>query len=483
MTRKRRATTVNFFGRLKRLLVNRSGNVAVLAALMMPPVILAMSAGLDYIQAAGREERLNGIADAAALAAVTPEMMTNAGGNQSMANASATACALFKSQAAQVGNINNAGFTCNTVNATNDPTINNTTNPSIVVADNSNGNNILRTVTVKYNSASSNVFVGVLGFPTIAISGLSVSKSSLSPQINFYLLVDTSPSMEIAATTAGIAKMVSLTPQQQGCAFACHETNPAGDDAGNPPGEDNFALSRANCVTLRTDLVNDAVNNLMQVAPATATANNTTYGLAIYTMDVAFNNLLPLTTNWSQFNASGTTTDGGCTQTSIPNYLTINPLAMYSQEHLVAGDSNNDADTLSDSALQQMYQTMPLPGNGSGAKNDSPKEVLFIISDGVTDYYVNGNRYFGPINSNGNNWCQSIKNNGIRIAFLYLTYNPLPTNSFYNANIAQIQSQIGPAAQACASPGLYFQVNTDGDITAALAALFQKAVATAYLAQ
>jgi hypothetical protein len=35
--------------------------------------------------------------------------------------------------------------------------------------------------------------------------------------------------------------------------------------------------------------------------------------------------------------------------------------------------------------------------------------------------------------------------------------------------------------QSCASPGLFFQVNVDGDISAAMSALFQSAVKTAYL--
>jgi hypothetical protein len=35
--------------------------------------------------------------------------------------------------------------------------------------------------------------------------------------------------------------------------------------------------------------------------------------------------------------------------------------------------------------------------------------------------------------------------------------------------------------QSCASPGLFFSVTTDGDITAAMQGLFQQAIATARL--
>ena len=109
-----------------------------------------------------------------------------------------------------------------------------------------------------------------------------------------------------------------------------------------------------------------------------------------------------------------------------------------------------------------------------------PDHDLFIVTDGVEDYVYGGSRNYGPINVNAN-WCQTIKNRGIRIAFLYLTYNPLPTNGWYNTYIAPIQPTIATTAQNCASAGLFFQVNTDGDVSSALNALFQKAVATAYL--
>jgi hypothetical protein len=63
------------------------------------------------------------------------------------------------------------------------------------------------------------------------------------------------------------------------------------------------------------------------------------------------------------------------------------------------------------------------------------------------------------------------------------TYLPLPTNSWYNTYIAPFQPNIGTNLQSCASPGLYFQVSTDQDISAALISLFNTAVATAHLSQ
>ena len=66
---------------------------------------------------------------------------------------------------------------------------------------------------------------------------------------------------------------------------------------------------------------------------------------------------------------------------------------------------------------------------------------------------------------------------------LYTTYYPLPTNAWYNQYVAPFQSQISSQLQSCASPGLYYEVQTGGDISAALNSLFQEAVATIHLSR
>jgi hypothetical protein len=126
---------------------------------------------------------------------------------------------------------------------------------------------------------------------------------------------------------------------------------------------------------------------------------------------------------------------------------------------------------------------MPTPG--TGASNSTPQKVLFLVSDGVEDdntdvcsETLSGTRCQAPFDTT---WCTTVKARGIRIAVLYTTYLPLPTNSWYNTWVAPWQSQIATNMQSCASPGLYFAITTDGDITAAMQALFEEAVSTARL--
>ena len=63
-----------------------------------------------------------------------------------------------------------------------------------------------------------------------------------------------------------------------------------------------------------------------------------------------------------------------------------------------------------------------------------------IVTDSVDDDLFQGGRHLSPINTEAD-WCTAIKARGVRIAFLYLTYNPLPTNAFYNQNVAPFQGQ------------------------------------------
>ena len=263
--------------------------------------------------------------------------------------------------------------------------------------------------------------------------------------------------------------------ERAGCAFGCHESHPGGsDNAGNPGGEDNYTLARNLGVTLRIDLVNTATQNLMTTAQNTGSLNHAYYRTAIYTMDYNFTTLQALT---SDLNGA---------QHSAAN---ISSPIVYNNNCLTQTNCNNDEDSYLDQGLHSANSAMPDPGNGTNNTGDSPQEVLFIVSDGLVDEGVTsgGNcgsstRMCAKINSLSD-WCTTIKNRGIRIAFLYTTYYPLTTNSFYNSHISSFQSQIATNAQNCASPGLFFQVDTGGNISDALQTLFLRAVSTARLSQ
>ncbi|HZS85460.1 MAG TPA: pilus assembly protein TadG-related protein [Stellaceae bacterium] len=428
---------------LRRLLHGKRGNIAVAFAFTAAALVFLIGMGIDYTSAVVREDQLNADADAAALAALRPSLLT-----QSDAAAIAVATDTFNAQASAVSGIT---YDAKSVKVT--------------ASDTTNGTKVKRTITVSYNAASKNAFMGVLGKPSIAISGSSQATASAAPNIDFYLLLDDSPSMAIAATPAGINTMVAHTPHQGGCAFGCHQKNPAADNLGNPGGIDNYALARQLGVTLRIDLLRQAAQDLMTTAQQAATSNGAQYQMAIYTFDVGFNTIQSLTSSLTLArNAAGT----------------ITMLEVDHNNWLTSSVNNQDADTDYDNAMTRINAVMPAPGNGTNAAGDTPQEVLFFVTDGVEDEMAGGVRkeqLMDPAR------CKTIKDRGIRIAVLYTSYLPLPTNAWYNQHIASFQSQIGPTLQTCASPGLYFEVQSGGDISAALTALFEQAVITAHLSK
>jgi hypothetical protein len=345
--------------------------------------------------------------------------------------------------------------------------------PAITVTD----NGLIRTATVSYTANSTNNFPNVLklltttGEPNWPISGSAASTASTAPNIDFYLLLDNSPSMNIAATTSGISTMVANTSSQGGCAFACHESDPAADNLGNPGGEDNYTLAQNLGVVTRIQNMATAASTLMSTAASTEASNNATYRMAIYTFSYnGVNTIQSLTSNLT---------------TAANAAAGIDVLEVYDNNCLTASNCNNDTDTNFPSAMSAINAIMPTPGTGTASS--TPQEVLFLVSDGVEDdntgtcsQTLDGTRCQAPFDTT---WCTTVQNRGIRIAVLYTAYLPLPTNAWYNTWISPWQSQIATNMQSCASSGLYFAITTDGDISAAMQALFEQAVSTARLTQ
>ena len=428
---------------IRRCLLDRRGNVAIIFALALVPVIFLAGMAMDFTSALGKRTLLNAAADSAALSAVSPAMM-----NQTVATAQTTAQNVFMGQASTVAGAN---YSAPTVSVTQ--------------------NGLTRTATVTYSASSVNSFPSVLKQTAWPISGSATATATVPPNIDFYLLLDNSPSMNIAATTSGINTMVANTSAQGGCAFACHQLNPAADNLGNPGGVDNYTLAKNLSVVTRIQNMAAATQALMSTASAMEAASNAQYRMAIYTFNYSGTSIIQTLTS----NLSTAATAAG----------NIDVLEVCSNNWLTCSNNNSDTDTNFESAMSNINGIMPTPG--SGTAGSSPQEVLFLVTDGVDDEISGscsqpktGSRCQQPFDTT---WCTTVKNRGILIAVLYTAYLPLPTNSWYNQWIAPFQSQIGPNMQSCASPGLYFQVTTDGDITAAMQALFEQAVATARLKQ
>jgi len=463
---------------LSRFVRDRKANIAVITALVMIPIVFLLGMTLDFTQALRKKQQLDAAADAAAIAAVRPAMLM-----QTDAVAQNTAYAIFMSTANRLAS-----------GLASVPT------PTITITD----VGLQRTVKVSYNAASLNNFPQLLmNNVSWAISGASTAQASSAPNMNFYLLMDDSPSMGIGATATDISNLIAATAPKyqkasssQNCGFACHETNIA-HDGGT---KDNLAIARANNITLRIDLVTSAVNQLLNtwsncpqsgiaggVMQCMSALNNTSYRAALYTFDLGLNTLASLTTP----------TKAGAQVSNIA----LMPVAY---QNCVASPSNCKTDNGTDiaGALTSLNGIMPSPGLGSNASGDTPQEVVFLVTDGVEDKissscpngsYASNSRCQQPLDTA---ICATIKNRGIKIAILYTEYLQLKTpnvpvtDGWYMSWIDAYDeptSSTGAIAQnlqACASPGFFSNVQTGGNITQALTDLFLKvASSTASLTQ
>jgi len=198
--------------RMRDLARDASANVLMLTGGGIMMLMLAIGFGVDYARAVQTRTELNAAADAAALVTVDPAMF-----NQPEATAIASAKALFN---ARVAGLPGVTITNLDVTAT-------TTTSSVASAS--------RTATVTWTATISTMFASIIGKDTFTIGGQAVSNAAQPPNINFYVMLDNSPSMLLPTTSAGITALQTVSAHN--CAFSCHINSivygPIKDSAGN----------------------------------------------------------------------------------------------------------------------------------------------------------------------------------------------------------------------------------------------------------
>jgi Flp pilus assembly protein TadG len=447
------------FREISRFRHDRSGNIAVIFAIAVLPLISAVGCAVDYNRATQIRTKLQAAADAASVGSIsrTSPAFIAAG-----TMTSDGAIPVGVTDAANIFNVNTSDATGYTLNSVT---------PTVARAAGT------VTSTVQFSASVPTMFLGVMGKSAMTVTGTSTSTANMPLYIDFHLLLDNSPSMSVGATPTDVAAMVSATSassfgSNQNCAFACHDVASGATD-------NFYALAKSLGVTMRIDVMRTATQQLMTTAAQTETYSNQ-FRMAIYDFGVsadtaAITTIFPLGTSLTSAQAAAANID----------VMTVN-----------GQNDQNDQDSDFDTLLTQMNSAISSPGPGTSS---SPQKYLFFVSDGVADESnssclttmtnsTSGNispRCQEPINTA---LCTTIKNRGIKIAVLYTTYLQLPTNAWYMSWIDPFNqgpwgpspnSKIAQNMQSCASPGLYFEVSPTQGISDAMTALFQKAVADA----
>ena len=459
-------------------------------ALASPVLMMGAGVAVDYGMFAREKARIAMIADEASLAAVSNSSMY-----QTTDQAQTLATNIFTSQSAAV------------------PQYKPDPSQPITVSVTTNQTTLQRSATVAYKGTYSTIFSSVLGISSLSISGTSVAQAQASANINFTVLLDNQGSMALPDSASGIAKMDSLTPQQNpgGCAFACHEAAPnnplppfGADTAGNPcqpgtsgkncPQIDNYTLARNNGIRLRFDDVTQAISDLMSTASQMQTNANPqpTYQIGVYSVDSPYTQglykVMPMTTNYASTWSSASSnlqlytvySDGaacasasGCSSGVSTATQGWGGALSFSNVGFFSSPMGTEMNSLAGS----------IPKGGTGANGDVAEQVLLIVTDGVEDTVVGTSLSIGTWDATAQAACTTLKKNNVKIAILYTTYYPTPGFWLYDQYVSPVQSQIGTVLQNCASPGLYMQATSDSAISQDLQILFQIAAQAPRLTQ
>jgi Flp pilus assembly protein TadG len=428
-----------------------SGNFGMLTALVMVPLIGVAGLAIDFGRALDLRAELAAAADAAAIGAIAEK-------SAAVAQAMAAGDGTVSLNTAEARKLFFGQVSANSVDVPVDVSIQLQRINSEI------------TSRVTYTATLPTTFMQILGKNEITVSNVATATYATPAFMDFYMLLDNTPSMGVAATTDDITNMQYATRNgnssggDKNCAFACHIVSTAGVE--DKTSYYNVAIR--NNITIRIDVVAEATKALMTTAAQTQMVSGQ-FRMAAYTFgqsaqDAKLFKVAELTQNFSTV-ASATE---NIKLMSIPyqNY-------------------NSDQQTSFDTAFTQMGNEITGTVGGGSSAADRQK-IVFFVSDGVADAAkstgctspkgkVDSTRCIEPIDIKN---CTALKDRNIKIAVLYTTYLPLPSNSFWTTWVKPFDSSIASKMQACATPGYFFQVSPSEGISEAMETLFRKIVAT-----
>jgi Flp pilus assembly protein TadG len=195
---------------LRRFRSNSSGNIAVIFAIALLPILTAIGAATDYSMATRMKAKMQSAADAASVASISKNSAGYLAASTMTGNGAVSA-GLTDAQNIFNGNLNavtgygNLSLTGSSVTKTG----------------------IVLNSVVNFSATVPVVFMKVLGYQNLTITGVSKATSSLPPYLDFYLMLDVSGSMGLPSTNAEQTRLAAVNPDDftvytNGCTFACH---------------------------------------------------------------------------------------------------------------------------------------------------------------------------------------------------------------------------------------------------------------------
>lgn len=429
-----------------RLLRGEGGNVAMMLALVIIPLVLAVGVGVDYARLVKAQSAVQNVVDgatlmgASALSTKTDAQITQA----------------VKDWSAQSYDVD---FGTLTIDA--------------VTIDRTN-----LKVSTTATLAVPTSFGALAGVDTFSATITSAAVAPNRPYMNVYLLLDNSASMGLAATTAGQTTMNSKV----GCVFACHTDEGATFKIGGVTYHTTYDASVALGVTLRRDVMNTAAKKVISMIDAVDPSHERIkVGVYYFNQDVSTAQSLSYDTTKSTAALSGSHSklgvDGTYFDTSLATMKTIVG---------TAGDGSTAAKPLK---LVLMV-------------TDGVQSLRSWVTSGVNWTCVSWSGSTCIKYKNGAHWdkvapnkpanCSALKSNGATFGVLYTEYLSIPLDWGYNGTVGNtmptswgtlasgVSSSITKreylpyALKDCASTDYYMSANSTSEIEGGLTTLFDK---------
>ena len=458
---------INACALISRFATDARGNMAINFALTILPIVGAIGCATDYSLASRMKAKLQSAADAASLA---PVSKNSAGYNAAvlMTSDGAVPAGVTEANAIFNGNVSTfSGYS------------------NLAVTNSVTKTGATLNSTVQFSASISTLFLGVLGYNSLTLSGSSTSSASLPLYLDFYLLLDVSGSMGLPSTTSEAQRLQAVNPDlytyyTSGCTFACHfsaqwscwndsvqgyptnggyclgypisrvsqsgykallttnKSNPMGVQlpnsivSGLPNSLYNALTPVSNCsspgtdgcIQLRLDAVGYAVNQLLTTANSQEVVANQ-YRIGLYPFIQYLYSYFPLTSS----------INGSASNSSTINYAAANLASLL--------DTNTNTNlgsggTHIDTALSSINSLIASVGTGASWNNTLP--YVFLVTDGAQDNQTKG----VPNGSwSGSNQatvidpsvsCTPLKNRGIIVSVLYIPYQRIsPVNTSFAA--------------------------------------------------
>lgn len=275
-------------------------------------------------------------------------------------------------------------------------------------------------------------FLPLVKIDSLPVGAVAVSSIKQMQHTEFFFLLDSSESMNIAASDADRDRLEQYTKTEgdRQCAFACHTPS-----NGKPS---NYALAVKYNVKLRIDVLRSASDSMIDKLVAFNATPGSLKSVRVATS--GFSNVFK--------KGLGPSTDAPALKNSIRNFA-------LASEHSNYG------------AAFDGFAAM-IGSQGDGRSATSPLKVALVITDGVHDvgHPWRPRMEVKPIDLAQ---CEKVKSKGIKLAVLEIKYLYVwDAWNAYNLRVKPYENEISPALQRCASPGFYHLAADAGDAEAKL---------------